>query len=259
MARKQHPPLLSPEQQIHQQRMNRWMAVFLEGSKDEAKAAFHDMRTWWAEHATPVMRTRRVNGVVQQQAGLDIPAYVREMVIVQERQTANGASVKSRYNLLNIAVTRKASTLTEWLLLGGWDPNFYGGLVTPVGQAMYTGDLKGLTLMRDFGADLVMELRAEHGSKERPIMARDLGSTALHRVMEKPDRGHKAEIVQLLVEAYPDPLPKTAQGDTPLDRAIDAVGVDVIRREVARREQAALTAWARTELPPAMDRARSRL
>lgn len=255
------PSSLTDEQLLHRRRMKQWMDVFLNGDKPQAKDAFQSMKAWWAQHAKPKKRSRRVQGVLQEVQGWDIPAYVREMVIVKKQQSAQGTSVTARYSLLNIAVMRKSSSLTEWLLLGGWDPNFYSGLVTPVGQAMYSGDLKGLTLMRDFGADLVMELRAEHGSKERPIRQRDVGSTALHRVMEKPDRGNKAEIVQLLVEAYPNPLPKTALGETPLDWAVDSVGVEAIRREVARREHASLTEWSRTtaDLPVTVDRNRHRL
>lgn len=253
-------PKLSRDETLDVERMKAWMQVFRTESKEDAKEAFRDMRTWWAMRAEPVQRTRLVNGKPTRDEGWDIPRHVRELVITEQRNAANGTPVTSRFTLLNLAVGRKSSTLTEWALRGGWAPNFYGGLVTPIGQAIYTGDVKGVALMRDFGADLVMALGEEHGSAQRPIRPRDLGSTALHRLMEKPDPGTKAQIVQILVEAYPDPLPRTHQGETPLDWAVDQVGVTEIRREVARRERAVMVDWANTALDRPHDpKPRSRL
>lgn len=120
-----------------------------------------------------------------------------------------------RYAPLHIACLNDSAEAVDLLMAAGASAGQFVGGVTPSGIAAYTGKARALEAIARNGGDLRLELRPEHSEA-------NAGSTLLHRVLGRKIR-NRERIVELLIGSgqYPDPLPRDAQGRSPLTEAED--------------------------------------
>jgi hypothetical protein len=135
------------------------------------------------------------------------------------------------------------------LLAHGANPNCFNAEVTPIGLAAYAGSARVLCEMISFGANATLYLPPEHA----PHAPSAHGSTLLHRVANRPIGDNKMAVLLILAHcaaSYPDPLPLTLDGKTPLDWADDDEARSALLSAVSDREANALRSATPTRRAP---------
>lgn len=120
------------------------------------------------------------------------------------------------YTPLHLACYQNNERAVRALMAAGGNAALFSGGVTPMGLAVYVGADAAVRVMIEHGADARLELLPEHAMGSG-------GSTVLHRALERPAYLGRFEVVKSLILSgqYPDPLPRTELGITPLDNATD--------------------------------------
>lgn len=132
------------------------------------------------------------------------------------------------------------------LMAFGANPNLFNAEVTAIGMAAYSGSARTLCQMIAFGANATLYLLPEHA----PGAPEAHGSTLLHRVAGRQIHRNHGAVSRILADCercYPDPLPSTLNGRTPLDWAAEAQCEEArsqIAQSAAERERRALAAAA---------------
>jgi hypothetical protein len=213
------------------------------------KQVVGDWRTSGLPEKTLVTRTGEV------WAGIDIPEKTRQKIRLARSAKEGDAMVLTTLLALPFFQRKTARQdvvdLLKFMLASGFSPNEYNGRVTPVGMAAYQGQLDFLKVLHNAGADILLELKAEHGVKPH-----DIGNTLLHRMAFRGGDSHgdtpeRQQVAVWLMETYDDPMPVDGAGHTPLSAARGSMR-KVLEPVAIRREKERLSrlAEADTEATP---------
>lgn len=186
---------------------------------------------YWDIHGSPTARhtPTRAGGIVAAKTvpGIAIPESLYTRVLVQNNE---------KHGILQSFVLQDMPPkYLKWLLAAGFNPNWYDGLVTAVGAAAYSGNLKALDIFWRWGADLELKLEDEQSNKTSTA-----GSTLLLRVMSRSiPADKKIPIARYLAEKAKLPIEPTQSGRTIFD-VNDKTVLAVVQEVLARREEAVL-------------------
>lgn len=146
------------------------------------------------------------------------------------------SGLQLNYTALHVAAQRDDAQAATRLIRAGAEPTRFIAGVSSVGLSAYVGSHNALKAMLEAGADARLTLKPEHSLGSS-------GSTLLHRVLEREGR-NRVWVVQTLILSgqYPDPLPLTDAGVSPLDYAEDGhdLAVHWLRSYIAALEGQAI-------------------
>lgn len=183
---------------------------------------------------------------------VDMPLNKAASLLWESEPVGIGRSMVLQFTALQLCAHADLWREARVLMSHGANPNLFNAAVTAVGLAAYTGSARTLCEMVSFGANATLYLPPEHA----PHTPSAHGSTLLHRISNRPIGDNKKAVVLILAHcaaSYPDPLPQTIEGKTPLDWADDDETREALLSVVADREASVLlsaTPRSRKATPP---------
>ena len=187
------------------------------------------------EHAPSVPRSFLVPGENPKGIKASVPGLDLQTSILTRKVPV--ATNTSMFGVLQAFIIQDYPiSYIQWLLRAGFYPNLYDGRVTAMGVAAYTGKHEILDLLRRWGGDVDLKLKAEHAEGNKDFS----NSTLLFRVMGRQiQMDKKIATVRLLAKYTTIPIEPTESGKTVLDFPANEC-VAAIRDELAQRERAEL-------------------